>query len=90
MPNVRFGRVLGVEPVGAGRTLQLGDLPFTDDHTHDASGLPSRSYNSWFELAEEAGISRLYGGIHFRSAMVRGFEQGQQIGEQISAVQFHQ
>lgn len=68
----------------------VGDVPFTDHHTHDASGLPPRSYNSWLELAAEAGISRLYGGIHFRSAMERGFEQGQRIGQQISAVPFRQ
>jgi hypothetical protein len=66
----------------------VGDVPFTDMHTHDASGLPPRSYTSWFDLAAEAGISRLYGGIHFRSAMERGFEQGDRIGEAISAIPF--
>lgn len=67
----------------------VGDVPFTDNHTHDASGLPPRSYDSWFELAAEAGISRLFGGIHFRSAMERGFEQGTSIGMAVSAVPFH-
>ena len=30
--------------------------------------------------ADEAGISRLYGGIHFRSAIVNGKEQGRKVG----------
>lgn len=63
----------------------FGDMPFTD-HTHDAIGLTPRSYSSWFGMAEETAISRLYGGIHFRSAIERGIEQGQLIGEQVSAL----
>jgi hypothetical protein len=37
-------------------------------------------------MAEETAISRLYGGIHFRSAIERGIEQGKQIGQQVSAL----
>jgi hypothetical protein len=65
----------------------FGDFPFTD-HTHDARGLPPRSFTSWFGMAEETAISRLYGGIHFRSLIERGIEQGQQIGKQVSALRF--
>ena len=32
------------------------------------------------EAAVEAGISRLYGGIHFRDAIVNGQSQGKAIG----------
>jgi membrane-associated phospholipid phosphatase len=32
-------------------------------------------------LAEEAGISRLYGGIHYRSDIERGKEHGQRVAE---------
>jgi hypothetical protein len=31
-----------------------------------------RAFNSFFEFAEEAAISRLYGGIHFRAAYEEG------------------
>ncbi len=63
----------------------FGDVPFTD-HTHDARGLPPRSFASFEAAAEEAAISRLYGGIHFRSAIERGLEQGACIGEDVLAL----
>ncbi|MEX1024507.1 MAG: vanadium-dependent haloperoxidase [Planctomycetota bacterium] len=66
-----------------------GDLPF-DDNTHD--GLwPMRSFTSFFEAADEAAISRLYGGIHYRAAIERGVEQGRCIGQTIlTQVDFRQ
>ncbi len=36
--------------------------------------------------AEEAGVSRLYGGIHFRSAIERGLDQGRCIGAYANAL----
>jgi hypothetical protein len=52
---------------------------FTDE-TGTADGLKPRSFNSFKHAADEAGISRLYGGIHFRAAIDRGLEQGRCIG----------
>jgi hypothetical protein len=69
-------------------TDMFGDLAFTD-HTHEGRGLPARSFDSFFEAAEEAATSRLYGGIHFRSAIERGVNQGQCVGGAISALRFH-
>jgi hypothetical protein len=57
----------------------FGSVAFTD-HTHDARGLAPRSFGSFASFADEAGISRLYGGIHYRSAIERGLEQGRCIG----------
>lgn len=51
------------------------NLAFTDT-THEDDGLPARSFTDFWEAAEEAGISRLYGGIHFPAAIHRGLEQG--------------
>jgi hypothetical protein len=67
-------------------TTLLGDVAFTD-HTHDARGLPARSFTSVSEAAEEAAISRLYGGIHFRPAIERGLEQGRCIGSHVDALE---
>ncbi len=64
---------------------QFGDITFTD-HTWDAVGLPPRTYDSWFELSEENGLSRLYGGIHTRPAIEVGWDQGDAIGQAVSAV----
>jgi hypothetical protein len=55
------------------------------DRTHDRRGLPARSFRSFHEAAEEAALSRLYGGIHFRAAIERGLEQGRCIGRHVSA-----
>ena len=55
------------------------------DHTHDALGFAPRSFNSFFEAANEAAISRLYGWIHFRSAIDLGVAQGICVGQQVLA-----
>jgi hypothetical protein len=45
-------------------------------------GLPgvARSFNSFTQAAEEAGMSRIYGGIHFHSANVEGLATGRSVG----------
>jgi hypothetical protein len=48
-----------------------------DDATHQDDGLPIRAYPSFRAAAEEAAISRLYGGIHFRAAIDQGITQGE-------------
>ena len=63
----------------------FGDLPITD-YTHYMRGYAPRSFTSWSELAEETAISRLYGGIHFRSAIERGIDQGRAVGRKVSAL----
>jgi membrane-associated phospholipid phosphatase len=51
-----------------------------EDRTHVADGLPGRSFPSFRAAAREAAMSRLYGGIHFRSAIDQGLAQGECIG----------
>lgn len=65
----------------------FGQTAFTD-HTHDARGLAPRSFDSFFDAADEAAISRLYGGIHFRPAIELGVQQGKCIGSKVSALRF--
>ena len=43
-------------------------------------GLPIRSFGSFIEASEEAAISRLYGGIHYRPAIENGVKQGEKLG----------
>jgi hypothetical protein len=66
-------------------TATFGDTAFTD-HTHDARGLTPRSFDSFAAFAQEAAISRLYGGIHYRSAIERGLEQGRCVGAKVAAL----
>ncbi len=55
------------------------DLPFTTG----SDFLPgvTRSFPTCLDAAEEAAVSRLYGGIHFRSANEDGLQAGISIGE---------
>jgi hypothetical protein len=55
------------------------DLPFTTG----SDFLPGvfRSFSTCFDAAEEAAASRIYGGIHFRSASEDGLQAGTSIGE---------
>lgn len=46
-------------------------------------GLPERQFSSFYQAADEASISRLYGGIHFRDAIENGISQGKKIGKHI-------
>ncbi len=67
-------------------TAFFGENHAFEDHTGSPDGRSPRSYASFHEAAEEAGISRLYGGIHFRSAIVDGLEQGRCIGAYANAL----
>lgn len=61
------------------------DLAF-EDATHEDEGLGVRAYPDFWTAAEEAAMSRLYGGIHFRAAIERGLEQGRCIGAYATAL----
>ncbi len=54
----------------------FGDAYDFTDATHELDNLPPRHFASFQAAAEEAAISRLYGGIHFRAAAERGLDQG--------------
>lgn len=61
-------------------TAIFGDDFAFDDETHVDEGLPVRRFPSFAAAAEEAAISRLYGGIHFRFGNERGLDQGRAVG----------
>lgn len=56
------------------------EISFTDT-TEMYIGLPSRKFSSFRSAADEACISRLYGGIHYRDAIENGKEQGMRIAQ---------
>ncbi|WP_432264969.1 vanadium-dependent haloperoxidase [Croceitalea rosinachiae] len=62
-------------------TSIFGDNFAFDDDTEVAFGLPVRSFNSFNEAADEAAISRMYGGIHYRAAVEIGIGQGRNLGD---------
>lgn len=67
-------------------TAVFGENFAFDDETHVDEGLPVRSFSSFGAAAEEAAISRLYGGIHFRFGNEKGLEQGRAVGAHAAAL----
>lgn len=64
-------------------TSVYGDnFAYTDDVELEY-GLPIRKFKSFYHASEEAAISRLYGGIHYRPAIDYGVDQGQKVGNLI-------
>jgi hypothetical protein len=55
------------------------------DSTEVAYGLPIREFDSFRQAADEAAISRLYGGIHYMPAIVNGSEKGKKVGNNLIA-----
>lgn len=53
------------------------------DDTEIPYGLPARSFTSFEQAAQEAALSRLYGGIHYRAAIDKGLDQGKSIGKHV-------
>ena len=59
----------------------FGDNFSFNDTTEVPYGLPIRNFKSFRLAAEEAALSRLYGGIHYRAAIDIGLEQGRDLGQ---------
>ena len=59
-----------------------GDIPFTTE-SDDQPGVV-RSFSSFTVAAQEAGMSRIYGGIHFLSANEAGLASGALLGAYVS------
>ena len=59
----------------------FGDDFAFDDDTEIPYGLPVRSFKSFSQAADEAAISRMYGGIHYRAAVEVGVKQGRDLGK---------
>ncbi|MBC7759094.1 MAG: vanadium-dependent haloperoxidase [Phormidesmis sp. FL-bin-119] len=59
-----------------------GNYHYKDD-VEVKYGLPARSFTSFKQAADQAAISRYWGGIHFMDAVENGKIQGFQVGEWI-------
>ncbi|MFT5238805.1 MAG: hypothetical protein ACI9M9_002420 [Flavobacteriaceae bacterium] len=56
-----------------------------DDTTELPFGIPMRHFESFAAAADEAAISRMYGGIHYRAAVEVGVKQGRSLGNHVVA-----
>ena len=68
-------------------TLFGTNVPFVD-HAHDADGFAPRSFNRIIDAAVEAGLSRLYAGIHFRSGNLNGQALGRCVAAKVDALEW--
>jgi len=59
---------------------------FTDYTYKDLYG--PRTYNSFEHYAEEAAVSRIYGGIHYAFAATEGIKQGKIVGKEVNRLEF--
>jgi hypothetical protein len=64
-------------------TKIFGDSFSFVDNTETEFGLAARKFKSFNHAAEEAAISRFYGGIHYHDAIEKGQEQGRKVGQYI-------
>ncbi|HEY5060570.1 MAG TPA: vanadium-dependent haloperoxidase, partial [Gemmatimonadaceae bacterium] len=65
-------------------TAVLGPVPF-EDSTSVSIGHSVRRYSSFRAAADEAGLSRIYGGIHYPSANVEGGNLGRCVASKVLA-----
>jgi len=66
-------------------TSIFGDNFAFDDTTELPYGLPIRSFKSFRLAAQEAAVSRLYGGIHYKAAVEVGVDQGIAVGALVNS-----
>lgn len=61
----------------------FGDNITYTDTSETEFGIPPRTFNSIRQAAEEAGMSRVYGGIHYKYSCDIGNKEGKQVGEMV-------
>jgi len=66
-------------------TELFGDNFSFVDSTEVEFGLTARSFTSFQQASEEAAVSRMYGGIHYRPAVELGMDQGRAVGNHVVA-----
>ena len=60
------------------------------DNSHQArgAGYAPRAFANFAAFADEAAVSRLYGGIHFRNSNEIGLAEGRKVGRNVTALRF--
>lgn len=80
-PEYTSGHSVASGAAAVALTDIFGDNFSFEDDTELLYGLPIRSFTSFNQAANEAAISRMYGGIHYRAAVEIGVKQGRDLGE---------
>ncbi len=80
-PEYTSGHSVASGAAAVALTNVFGDNFTFDDDTELIYGLPVRTFTSFNQAADEAAISRMYGGIHYRAAVEIGVKQGRDLGK---------
>lgn len=64
---------------------EYGDIDVTDN-TYEWRGLPARHFTSLSNLLDEAAISRVYAGIHYRFTQEVSIKMGRLLGDEIADI----
>ncbi len=67
----------------------LGDHVRVTDRSYVFRGWAPRTFNTIFAAAEEAGISRLYGGIHYLPSINIGLSLAKELGNRVGNINLH-
>ncbi|HEX5653762.1 MAG TPA: vanadium-dependent haloperoxidase [Chitinophagaceae bacterium] len=68
----------------------VGEHVMVTDRSYEFRGLPARTYHGLFAAAQEAGISRLYGGIHYQNSINVGLAMALQIGNNVGNIKLRE
>jgi hypothetical protein len=61
----------------------FGNIGTITDRTYEYMGFEARNYSSFMAMAEDASISRVYGGIHYKETVDAGLVQGKKVASNI-------
>lgn len=81
-PEYTSGHSVGSGAAAGVLTALLGDVTYVDD-VGVQNGYPLRTFTSFAQAAEEAAISRLYGGIHYPMGITAGLAQGADVATKV-------
>ncbi|MCL6257737.1 phosphatase PAP2 family protein [Aquiflexum sp. TKW24L] len=82
-PEYTSGHSVASNAAAEALTSLFGEPFHFVDSTEVAYGLPIREFDSFRMAADEAAISRLYGGIHYMPAIVNGSIKGKNVGNHL-------
>lgn len=87
-PEYTAGFAAMAGAVSESLTSVFGNNYSITDHSYDYLGMNPRSFRSFYAMAEEAGNSKFYGGIHYRLSVDEGLKQGRAVAKNIQAILF--
>jgi membrane-associated phospholipid phosphatase len=84
-PEYTSGHSVASRAAAAVLAELLGEVSFTDNTHATRTRLKARAFTSFHHAAEEAAMSRLYGGIHYPMSIEVGLSQGEDVGRHVIA-----